>query len=754
MVISNVASLTQNSMNKIDGQPLPDGIKPSGKYIYLAIAAFWLAGIIVAGYILALPHGVELRFDLLRALLVSYLFGISLLVSHNYCRNIGPSLLFSILLPCVPLAVGVPLLFPLFALGLSMLAWLRRSNISDSVGHIGMTEIAALIVTASAFAAITLTATQAGGAFFVSDVRYDFLNTDALYHSALTETIKNYGVSSTGLNGLVERHYHIFSHIVFAAASFGTGLSAMSSFGLLQFILIEPLLLLAIVATSETVRPSSNARSFYIRIAALFVAFQMIAAWPVFGQFSLADSYFISQSYALSLILMLATICAMQMERENYRLLTLIALALLTAASKISTGAICIALVSIHLAWLDPSDRARRFATWITLMTGFGALLYLFGWSNKISDQFDHLDISSILKYSLVAIIAISITTATLIALSRRSAFVAPTWRRLGRLPAFIVGILIGILGILLSILLDSFIIKSGTFMQIYGGIPINSHTPGFWLALGKFTLVHFCFTWLLVALAGILYLIDKNKTKYLIAPLLYSIAALIISWAVLLLTELGSAEFYFTNVAMFIALPYLLTTISEPIRDGITASITEGALATLIVILLWTLAGDWNQCYSRGTAVNLFRRMSCNLPVGINNSYSHIVDLLDEIRRDNSTRKLGVYIAREESDFWVAGHPNCLQRPFVIPAVSERPGLLALPDLSCNPRNSGYGFYDYTDEEYAISALPRVSHEVLMSIAQKAGLEGYVDVTKKGWTIYKLDNDAVAVPAKKLLAK
>lgn len=743
-------------MNKPAPQPLSDKFDLSGKYIYLAIAAYWLAGIIVAGYVLVLPHGIELRFDLFRALLVSYLFGISLLVSHNYCRNFGPSLLFSILLPCVPLAVGVPSLFPLFAFGLTGVAWLRRSNIRDSVGHIGMAEIAALIVTASVFAAIALTATQAAGAFFVSDVHHEFLNLDALYHSAITAMIKNYGVSSIGLNGLVERHYHIFSHIVFAAMSFGTGLSAMSSFGILQFVLIEPLLLLAIVATAETIRPSSTARSFFIRIAFLFIAFQMIVAWPMFGQFALSDSYFSSQSYALSLILMLATICAMQMKQGNHKYITLIALVLLTAASKISTGAVCFAMVSIHLAWFDPSSLIKRIATWAAMAMGFSTLLFLTSsgwWLTILTSLFDRFDIRRIVEYGLIPAIAISGIVASLIFLSRQSILTPPAWLKSNRLPLYVAGIVIGILGIFLLIWGDSIVFDIGTFMRIYGGVPTNARFHGFWLALGKFALVHFCFTWLLIVLAGIMYLTDKRKAEYLTAPLLYSIAALAISWAVLLLTNLGSAEFYFTNVAMFIALPYLLTIFSERISDGIWTSIAGGVLAVLIATLLWTLKSGQIKCDSRNSVANLLQRMNCNIP---KEKYNNIVRYLDEIRQDTSTSKLGVYVAREESEFFDAKSSNCLQRPFVIPAVSERPGLLSLPDLVCNPTHSGYGFNDYKDEEYVMSGLPRASHETLMKIAEKAGLEGYVDVTKNGWTIYRRDkqNYTATEPSNNLMAR
>lgn len=233
-------------------------------------------------------------------------------------------------------------------------------------------------------------------------------------------------------------------------------------------------------------------------------------------------------------------------------------------------------MVTVHLAWFDPSSRIKRFGTWIALATGFSVVVAT--WFDQLFRLLGINNILHALKFGLIAVIVIYAITVTYAALSRRFELTAKIRLGLGRLPAFFTGTIVGIIVILLFILLDSVVVRGGAFMRNYGGLPLNTlQISGFGLALGKFILVHFWFTWLLTFLAGVLYLIDKNKAKYLGAPLIYSLLVLIISWPILSLADLGSAEIYITNVAMFIALPYLLTTISDLFNDGVASRIAKG---------------------------------------------------------------------------------------------------------------------------------------------------------------------------------
>ena len=55
-------------------------------------------------------------------------------------------------------------------------------------------------------------------------LRAGVVHKDPLYHSAISAMIKNYGVVSTGLHGLVETPYYVMSHTIVALASLCSGL--------------------------------------------------------------------------------------------------------------------------------------------------------------------------------------------------------------------------------------------------------------------------------------------------------------------------------------------------------------------------------------------------------------------------------------------------------------------------------------------------------------------------------------------------
>lgn len=703
----------------------------TGKYIYLAILAYWVAGVLVAGYAFAYCS-TSIPADILPpALLAGYLTSISLLVFQSYGRNMGLSLLFSIMVPCVPWAVGAPWLLPLSALGLTMAAWLRRRNIGESIGRIGAAEIAALVAASAVFSIIALRHIHN----IPWDVSREDVHIDTIFHSALSAMIKNYGVSSTGLDGFVTLNYHVFSHVLFAALSFSTGLPVVATYGTAQYIVYLPLLLLAIVATAETIRPSTNAPSFFLRIAVLFAAFNTIEAWPAFRKFMVGSSYAGSLSYQLSLTLMMATICATRMERDGYRLATLTMLVMLATASKVSTGAICVAIVSAHLALFDSSTTIKRIVAGVLMVIASCALILL-EFPNMLKSM---VDTGALLKYAPIIIGTTLVTAgASLIWLRRK------TLHKYAVLACALCTLFIAAYFWLHPQLLASSGIQRLSFLRTYVGLPDDWGKPGFWPMLGKFTLLQFFFTWLLFALAANLYFFDKNKATSLRAPLLYSLVALGISWLVIFFARLSTAsEFYFINIAMFIALPYLLTMLSHRISSG---GMLRDTMANIVpfIVLVSLLSSAF--AIERGKGLFSFvpttqqTTQHIETPISKRKEFVRIVDLLKEIRDDLSTKNLGVYVAKEEKEFW--GQPStsgCGENSFIIPAVSERPSLLALPGLvDCPVLGLYYGYDQYQHKRFEMSSLVRTPHETLLKLAGEAGLDGYVDVRASGWTVYK----------------
>lgn len=866
------------------------GSRASEKYVYLSILAYWISGVLISSFVIANSSGIAIQADILLGLLASYLIGISLAVFQSYCRNIGLSLLFSILVPCVPLVIGLSWMFPLLAIGFTVVAWRRRSNIGESIGRAGLADVATLIVASCAFAVLTLISVHDADFFLLWDIsRNSAANDDPLFHSAITAMIKNYGVLSTGLDGLVVQNYHAFSHVLRAAISFGTGLPVLTSYGAMQLLVSEPLLFMTIVAAAETIRPSVKAGVFLIRIVVLFIAFYSIHTLPEFDKFALWESYSTSDSYAISLTLLLGAICATRMEMGGYRLGALVVLTLLTTASKVSTGAICVAIMTTYLALFDPELRVRRFIAWIGLMAVWAVVVYYetsHAWiAIGLPWLFRKLEVSAILEFGVLTAVVASVAAAIFLFVKYRKvlhkhARIKPLSNFVGFDPAKIlkrilitvalaagvammaavfwflmhlkellnvalsklhnyfgafdnnialkggkfVTVVAGIWGIYLLLKHRKALIKwatikfnalilsgthlllvhqkilrkyvmiacvfyaivsfalhlkanppnfwinpplvnSGEFLQDYVGsnFPKDSRNPEFWPAIGGFALVHFFFTWLLAILAANLYIFDKSKARYLGAPILFSMVSLGIVLPILFYVEMGSAMYFFTSIPLFLALPYLLITLSERISGrGFAESVVANAVP--FFVLIGSIAGTVVLMHEKGWGNFIIEaeektrnpnklthqmkpsdQMKLSYQESPSDQTTHLklMAYLNEIREDASTKNLGVYIAREEKAFWDTDPAYlCRNRPFYIPAVAERPGLFALPDpVRC--KVSGYGYVSYRHDEFEMSARARVSHEELLKKAAESGLDGYVDVRASGWAVYR--NNAVA---------
>ena len=122
---------------------------------------------------------------------------------------------------------------------------------------------------------------------------------DTLYHAAMAAMIANYGVASTGLDGLVHVPYHVLSHALIGLAGRWMQVSPIESYYLVPQIVLVPLLFFALAtATFWLWRPS--------RLTAAGPLAVLVPAGLLFG-IEIRDwaSYLISESYCLALILLL-----------------------------------------------------------------------------------------------------------------------------------------------------------------------------------------------------------------------------------------------------------------------------------------------------------------------------------------------------------------------------------------------------------------------------------------------------------------
>ena len=81
---------------------------------------------------------------------------------------------------------------------------------------------------------------------------------DTLFHASIAAMIKNYGVVSTGLHGLIETPYHAFSHYLMATISFLSGISVIETYGVASWVLFAPLLIFCVAACCAMIDRSQN----------------------------------------------------------------------------------------------------------------------------------------------------------------------------------------------------------------------------------------------------------------------------------------------------------------------------------------------------------------------------------------------------------------------------------------------------------------------------------------------------------------
>ena len=127
---------------------------------------------------------------------------------------------------------------------------------------------------------------------------------DTIYHASLAAMIKNYGVASTGLNGLIETPYHIFSHELVAALSKLSGVGVFELYGAVPQLLFSPVLILCVVSCCYSMCPSKlKDTAFQWAICCIILSIIPLG----FSSWAVWDSYFVSESYMVSLGLFLVS---------------------------------------------------------------------------------------------------------------------------------------------------------------------------------------------------------------------------------------------------------------------------------------------------------------------------------------------------------------------------------------------------------------------------------------------------------------
>src|ERR1700722_10186487 len=175
----------------------------------------------------------------------------------------------------------VPALIAALMLGLAHTFLRLRLSRREFVSALGMAAIG------------TATILGTRGAYTSFDM-FERLNAgdvpvDTLYHASIAAMIKNYGVTSTGLNGLIETPYHVLSHALFAAISLASRAPVIEVYAVATWVLFAPLLIFSISASSLMIHRDErlDPSKIWYSVCAL-----LVLAPLALGRCAVWDSYF------------------------------------------------------------------------------------------------------------------------------------------------------------------------------------------------------------------------------------------------------------------------------------------------------------------------------------------------------------------------------------------------------------------------------------------------------------------------------
>lgn len=190
----------------------------------------------------------------------------------------------------------------------------------------------------------------------------DRIAQDTLFHSSIAAMLKNYGVTSTGLHGLVEIQYHVFSHWLYAGVSRLSGVSVFEVYGIIPFLFFIPLLLFSL--SLATIRIADKEDSPTITYTWTLACVLLTATPIVAKNFGFFASYFQSESYIISLILLLTALPLLYKQKLSLpETISLCLLCIVMSLSKISVGLVYTGL------WWARSLFFPHIATKKTLIT-------------------------------------------------------------------------------------------------------------------------------------------------------------------------------------------------------------------------------------------------------------------------------------------------------------------------------------------------------------------------------------------------
>jgi hypothetical protein len=186
----------------------------------------------------------------------------------------------------------------------------------------------------------------------VNKVHLGQIHKDSLFHASIASMIKNYGISSTGLHGLIPINYHTFSHSLYAFVSVISEESVLNCYAYLTSIFFAPLFIYIIIQISDKIElkniESPFILKYFLAIGILFLAPLLLGNWNIW------NSYFTSESYLVGCIVFVAALPVFRKNIFDLRSnIVLFILIYILATLKISIGFVFLCIILFYVLFLS-----------------------------------------------------------------------------------------------------------------------------------------------------------------------------------------------------------------------------------------------------------------------------------------------------------------------------------------------------------------------------------------------------------------
>lgn len=455
---------------------------------------------------------------------------------------------------------------------------------------------------------------------------------DTLYHASIAAMIKQYGVVSTGLHGLVETPYHALSHTLMAGLSRLSGRGVIEVYGVARSVLFIPILLFSVAACSAILHPG---RGSEVPMRWLVACLLLVLSPLLFSPWALWDSYFVSESYTVSLglfLLGLPLLFKWRLTPADVALVLL--LGLLVSSAKGSVGTILVGLWLVRALFLPTASAVLAAA--LAAAVGFG----LASWD------------------------------------AAGAASGSMTFRPLALIRDYGLG--------------GGWVTEVGSTLQARGGLSWMALALALLTTAGFFAF-HFVLSWVVVG--NVTYV--RGARALLREPVgLYSLAAAGAGAAIMLLLSVpGGSVYYFSNVAFFVALPTVTALLANRLSGWgwpthAVLLVGAGLIATASVKGYFAASGlTWER-----------RHPAHSVLVG------DLIGLRDAVPADVAFRADPAVLDRNPVS-------RCSARPFVFPAVTERPWIGVIPETGdCPLRDYGYPQYGVVGTGHGVTGPARLA--------------------------------------------